>query len=90
MKIKREINNLRKFRHPHIIKLYEVLETDTDIYLVMEFVNGGELFDYIIQSGRVSSNSLIINLYLLILISAFRRRRATFFSTNDICRWILS
>lgn len=56
MKIKREINNLRKFRHPHIIKLYEVLETDTDIYLVMEFVNGGELFDYIIQSGRLSED----------------------------------
>lgn len=53
MKIRREINNLKKFRHPHIVKLYEVIETPEDIYLVMELVSGGELFDYLIQSGKV-------------------------------------
>jgi hypothetical protein len=36
------------FKHPHIIGLYEVLETPSDIYAVMEFVSGGELFDYIV------------------------------------------
>ena len=53
-KIRREIYNLRRFRHPHIIKLYEVIETQTDIFLVMELVGGGELFDYIIQRGKLS------------------------------------
>nr|AFP95931.1 truncated protein kinase AMP-activated alpha-catalytic subunit-like protein variant 1 [Crassostrea gigas] len=44
-KIKREIQNLKLFRHPHIIKLYQVISTPTDIFMVMEYVSGGELFD---------------------------------------------
>ena len=40
MKIKREIQNLKLFRHPHIIKLYQVISTPTDIFMVMEYVSG--------------------------------------------------
>ena len=39
--------------HPHIIRLYEVIETPTDIYVVMEYVKSGELFDYIVEKGRL-------------------------------------
>ena len=39
--VRREIFNLKRFRHPHIIKLYQVIETARDIYLVMEYVEGG-------------------------------------------------
>lgn len=46
-KISREIQILKLFRHPHIIKLYEVISTPTDIFMIMEYVSGGELFDYI-------------------------------------------
>lgn len=53
-KIKREIQNLKLFRHPHIIKLYQVISTPTDFFMVMEYVSGGELFDYICKHGRVS------------------------------------
>ncbi|XP_063780445.1 5'-AMP-activated protein kinase catalytic subunit alpha-1-like [Pseudophryne corroboree] len=45
--IRREIQNLKLFNHPHITKLYEVISTPTDIFMVMEHVSGGELFDYI-------------------------------------------
>eukprot|EP01100_Stratorugosa_tubuloviscum_P009881 TRINITY_DN4178_c0_g1_i2.p1 TRINITY_DN4178_c0_g1~~TRINITY_DN4178_c0_g1_i2.p1 ORF type:complete len:459 (+),score=197.97 TRINITY_DN4178_c0_g1_i2:175-1551(+) len=55
-KIKREIQVLKLFRHPHIIKLYEVIETPTDIFMVMEFVSGGELFEFIVNNGRISEN----------------------------------
>jgi 5'-AMP-activated protein kinase, catalytic alpha subunit len=41
-------------RHPHIIKLYEVIETPSDIFMVMEYVPGGELFDYIVSHGKLS------------------------------------
>ncbi|XP_028666595.1 5'-AMP-activated protein kinase catalytic subunit alpha-2 [Erpetoichthys calabaricus] len=53
-KIKREIQNLKLFRHPHIIKLYQVISTPTDFFMVMEYVSGGELFDYICKHGRVA------------------------------------
>ncbi|XP_010258233.1 PREDICTED: SNF1-related protein kinase catalytic subunit alpha KIN10-like [Nelumbo nucifera] len=52
-KVKREIKILRLFMHPHIIRLYEVIETSTDIYVVMEYVKSGELFDYIVEKGRL-------------------------------------
>ncbi|XP_073418760.1 5'-AMP-activated protein kinase catalytic subunit alpha-1 isoform X4 [Dendrobates tinctorius] len=52
-KIRREIQNLKLFRHPHIIKLYQVISTPTDIFMVMEYVAGGELFDYICKNGKL-------------------------------------
>lgn len=52
-KVRREIKILRLFMHPHIIRLYEVIETHTDIYVVTEYVKSGELFDYIVEKGRL-------------------------------------
>lgn len=51
--VRREIKILRLFMHPHIIRLYEVIETPSDIYVVMEYVKSGELFDYIVEKGRL-------------------------------------
>jgi serine/threonine protein kinase len=56
-KIRREIQYLKLLRHPHIIRLYEVITTPTDLFLIMEYVSGGELFDYIVKHGRVSYSS---------------------------------
>lgn len=55
-KIRREIQNLKLFRHPHIIKLYQVINTPSDIFMVMEYVSGGELFDHIVKNGRLTEN----------------------------------
>ncbi|GFR41578.1 hypothetical protein Agub_g2299 [Astrephomene gubernaculifera] len=55
-KVRREIKILRLFMHPHIIRLYEVIETPTDIYVVMEYVKTGELFDYIVEKGRLQED----------------------------------
>jgi serine/threonine protein kinase len=55
-KVQREINILHLCTHPHIIRLYEVLDTPTDIFLVNEYVSGGELFDYIVSKGRLSAD----------------------------------
>jgi 5'-AMP-activated protein kinase catalytic alpha subunit len=46
---------LKLLRHPHIIRLYEVITTPTDLFLIMEYVSGGELFDYIVKCGKVRS-----------------------------------
>ena len=54
-RIKREIQFLRLLRHPHIIKLYEVIATPSDIIMVLEYA-GGELFQYIVDHGRLSES----------------------------------
>ena len=46
-KVKREIRFSKYFRHPNIIHLYEVIETQNDIIMIMEYASGGELFDLI-------------------------------------------
>ena len=49
-----EIAILKIVRHNNIIKLYEVMETPQKIYLVMEYCDGGELFDYIVSKQHLS------------------------------------
>jgi 5'-AMP-activated protein kinase, catalytic alpha subunit len=53
-KVQREINILHLCKHPHINRLYQVIDTPTYIFLVLEYASGGELFDYIISKGRLS------------------------------------
>ncbi|KAK8846590.1 hypothetical protein IAR55_005676 [Kwoniella newhampshirensis] len=50
-RVKREIQYLKVLRHPHIIKLYEVITTPTDVIMVMEYA-GEELFNYIVSKGK--------------------------------------
>lgn len=53
-KVKREIKILKACMHPHIMRLYEVVETETEVYVFIEYSSNGELFDYILEHGRVS------------------------------------
>ncbi|KAK3860200.1 hypothetical protein Pcinc_017630 [Petrolisthes cinctipes] len=52
-KILREIEILKKLRHPYIIRLYQVMETERMIYLVTEYASCGELFDYVASHGKM-------------------------------------
>ncbi|KAJ3339641.1 MAP/microtubule affinity-regulating kinase 3 [Gonapodya sp. JEL0774] len=52
-RLKREVRLLKLLNHPHIIKLYEVGETEDRVILIMEYVAGGELFDYIVAAEKV-------------------------------------
>ena len=56
-KIRREIRFSKYFRHPNIIHLYEVIETQTEIIMIMEYAQGGELFDMICRD-MVSNDDL--------------------------------
>eukprot|EP00927_Polykrikos_kofoidii_P007674 TRINITY_DN13154_c3_g1_i1.p1 TRINITY_DN13154_c3_g1~~TRINITY_DN13154_c3_g1_i1.p1 ORF type:complete len:757 (+),score=115.93 TRINITY_DN13154_c3_g1_i1:66-2336(+) len=51
-RVAREIHILKLIRHPHIIQLYEIIETPRQLYLIMEYACGGELFDYIVEHVR--------------------------------------
>lgn len=52
-KIRREILILQFLKHPHVIRLYELMDTPSDIFMVMEYVPGGELFDHIVHKLRL-------------------------------------
>lgn len=52
-RVAREIHILKLIRHPHIVQLYEIIETPMQLYLIMEYASGGELFDYIVKKVRV-------------------------------------
>eukprot|EP01006_Ploeotia_vitrea_P035075 TRINITY_DN65833_c5_g2_i3.p1 TRINITY_DN65833_c5_g2~~TRINITY_DN65833_c5_g2_i3.p1 ORF type:complete len:685 (+),score=429.96 TRINITY_DN65833_c5_g2_i3:230-2284(+) len=52
-KIAREIAVMRLIHNKYVMKMYDVLETTGHLFLVLENVKGGELFDYIIQEGRL-------------------------------------
>ncbi|ORX51197.1 Pkinase-domain-containing protein [Hesseltinella vesiculosa] len=54
-RVKREIQYLKLLRHPHIIKLYEVITTATDIIMVIEYASR-ELFNYIVERGKMSED----------------------------------
>lgn len=53
-RIKKEIKIIKKLRHKNIIQLYEVLESKKSLYIVMEYCEGGELFDYIVKKRKIS------------------------------------
>ncbi|KAI8970572.1 Pkinase-domain-containing protein, partial [Trametes punicea] len=50
----REIHHHRQLHHPHVTQLYEVIATESNIWLVTELCSGGELFDYLAEKGRLS------------------------------------
>ena len=53
-KLQREIKILKRFNHPHLIKLYEYIPTSKEIYVIEEYAQGGELFDLITKREKVS------------------------------------
>ena len=53
-RVKKEIKYLKLLNHPNIIQIYEVIENLKAFYIVMEYVTGGELFNYIVKHERLS------------------------------------
>ncbi|XP_024145414.1 serine/threonine-protein kinase MARK1 [Oryzias melastigma] len=52
-KLFREVSVMKMLNHPNIVKLFEVIETEKTLYLVMEYASGGEVFDYLVAHGRM-------------------------------------
>ncbi|XP_001652422.2 serine/threonine-protein kinase BRSK2 [Aedes aegypti] len=54
MKVEREIAIMKLIDHPHVLGLTDVYENRKYLYLVLEHVSGGELFDYLVKKGRLT------------------------------------
>ena len=53
-RIEREIKILKNMHHNNIVHLYDIKETASSLYIIMEYISGKELFDYIISKKRLS------------------------------------
>ena len=53
-KIRKEINILRRLRHKNIIQLYEIIESKSNLYIVMEYCEGKDLFNYIVKRKKLT------------------------------------
>ncbi|PWA60912.1 protein kinase, ATP binding site [Artemisia annua] len=54
--MKREISTMKLIKHPNVLNLFEVMASKTKIYIVLEYVDGGELFDQIAKHGRLKED----------------------------------
>ncbi|RZC01477.1 CBL-interacting serine/threonine-protein kinase 9 isoform D [Glycine soja] len=54
--LKKEISAMKMINHPNVVKIYEVMASKTKIYIVLELVNGGELFDKIAKYGKLKED----------------------------------
>ena len=59
-RLEREIQVLKILRHPNLVHLYSVIEKDDKIYLIMEYNNGIELFDYIVKKKKLQEKEAFI------------------------------
>lgn len=57
-RVRIEIDTLKILQHENIAKLLQVIETNSDIYLVLEYCSGGELFDYLISKKRLTEGEV--------------------------------
>ncbi|KAF9480576.1 Pkinase-domain-containing protein [Pholiota conissans] len=58
--IDREITMMKLMNHPNIMRIYDVYEGDKELFLVLEYVEGGELFDFLVNRGRLPPNEALI------------------------------
>ncbi|KAI7817200.1 kinase-like domain-containing protein [Gamsiella multidivaricata] len=73
--IEREIAIMKLINHPHVIRLYDVYETEKELFLVMEYVSGGELFEYLVNKGRLEEAEALRFFQQIIVGLAFCHKR---------------
>ena len=66
VRIKREIKILSMMDHPNVIKTYKNIENEKNYYLIMEYCDGGELFNYIVEKEKLDEDEASMFFYQLI------------------------
>ncbi|KAI9098587.1 kinase-like domain-containing protein [Phlyctochytrium arcticum] len=76
--ISQEISILKRIRHPNIIRVRDVVRTDSSVYILMTRVSGGELFDLILEDGGIEESRAMFLFYqILIAVKYLHARNIT-------------
>jgi serine/threonine protein kinase len=59
LKLEREVTIMKLISHPNVLQLYDVYDSPKNLFLVMEHVEGGELFDYLVKKGRLTESEAV-------------------------------
>ena len=60
MRLNREIEVLKKINHHNIIRLYSIIEKESNIYIIQEYISGYELFEYIKNNRKLAEKEAFI------------------------------
>ena len=71
----REARNLASLHHANIVNVFEVIETNNTVYIVMEYINGGSLDEHIAQSGKLTEEESIDSMLKLCSAVGFMHER---------------
>jgi len=73
--LKREINLLRQFDHPNIVKIHDVIEDETKVYCVIDNIKGPSLFQYVLENKQVSiAHTVTVAAQILSVIAYMHKR----------------
>ncbi|PVU98985.1 hypothetical protein BB560_005571 [Smittium megazygosporum] len=70
-----EINLLKAFDHPNIVRVFEVQESEKQVYIFMPLISGGDLFDHITKSSSLSEQETKFITYQLLLALKYLHER---------------
>ncbi|KAG5440253.1 hypothetical protein PCANB_001823 [Pneumocystis canis] len=57
--IEREVVIMKLIDHPNVMRLYDVWENKNELYLILEYIEGGELFDYLVKKGKLEESEAV-------------------------------
>ncbi|CAH1998590.1 unnamed protein product [Acanthoscelides obtectus] len=81
-RVKLELKALQTLSHENICKLFQVIETETHFFLIMEYCSGGELFDHIIEKNRLSESES--RMFFRQIVSAVAYLHSSGFAHRDL------
>ncbi len=80
---------MKLLHHPHIVKLYEVIETKHTLFLVMEYIQGGELYDYLVAHGKFKEKDARVKFRQILSAMSYCHKKRVIHRDLKVCRLIL-